>query len=52
MKKAWWLGVILAVFLALTTVQTVKKENKDSTVQGQRYHPNGAEAVYVGAFGG
>ena len=52
MKKVWYLGVILAAFLVLTTLQTVKNANKEPTVQGGRYHPNGAEAVFVGAFGG
>ena len=48
MKKTWWLGVIIAIFLVLTTLQTTTDENEEGTV---RYYPNGAEPVYVGIFG-
>ena len=49
MRKIWWLGVILAVYLMLTTWQTTKNEAEEGAV---RYHPNGSEPVYVGIFGG
>lgn len=56
MKKGWIaIGIFLVVWILLFSLQFTDGVGRFSDLvenEGERYHPNGSEPVYVGIFGG